>query len=131
MVRKPSRTGTAASAVMDVLLCNSVLKRDWKSAAGISRRAPAIRTRGSSSGPDVPEAAPARMASMAWSSNSSSARSGISALHLGPEILNGPELQLLHRAFAAAQFLGDLTDALLLHEAHMNHAKLGFWKPAH
>src|SRR5258707_104222 len=68
---------------------------------------------------------------MAWSSNSSSARSGMSALHLCPQILDGPKLQLFNGPLAAAQRLGDLPDALLLHEAHMNHAELCFRKPIH
>src|SRR5258705_10798934 len=71
------------------------------------------------------------MASIAWSSNSSSARSGMSALHLSPEILNGPKLQLFDSAFAAVHFLSDLPNTFLLHEAHMDHAKLRFGKPIH
>src|SRR5579862_3779895 len=129
MVRKPSRTGAAGAGVMDALLCNSVFKRDLKSSAGISRSAPAIRTRVSSSRPDVWRAAPASMASMAWLSCSSSARSGMSALHLSPEILDGPKLKLLNGAFTAPEFKSDLTDTLLFHEAHLNHAELRFREP--
>src|SRR5579863_7615885 len=123
--------GAAVAAVMFALLCNSVFKRTWKSSAGISRSALATRTRESSSGAEVSATAPARIASIAWSSNSSSARSGMSALHLSPEVLNGPKLQLFHGALTAVQLLGDLADALLLHEAHMNHAKLRLREPVH
>src|SRR5437870_2496337 len=68
---------------------------------------------------------------MAWSSCSMSARSGMGALHLSPQALNGTELQLLHRALAPPEFLGNLPDAFLLHETHVNHPELRFRKPVH
>src|SRR5580700_2793716 len=55
----------------------------------------------------------------------------MSALHLSPEILDGPELQLLYRALAAAELAGNLADAFLFHEAHVNHSELRFRKPLH
>src|SRR5262245_64225347 len=68
---------------------------------------------------------------MARSSCSMSGRSGMGALHLSPQALNCAELKLLHRALAAAEFLCNFPDALLLHEAHVNHTELRFRKPAH
>src|SRR5579862_3832596 len=60
-----------------------------------------------------------------------SSRSGMSTLHLSPEILDSPELQLLHRTLAAAELARDFPDAFLFHEAHVNHPELRLRKPFH
>src|SRR3982751_621299 len=62
---------------------------------------------------------------------STSVRSGMSTLHLSPETLNRAKLQLFHGALAAAHFAGDLSNALLLHKAHVNHPELRLRKPVH
>ena len=60
-----------------------------------------------------------------------SACSAMGALHLSPQALNCAELKLLHRSLAPPEFLGNLPDAFLLHEAHVNHPELRFRKPVH
>src|ERR1700732_5210741 len=56
-------------------------------------------------------------------------RSGMGALHLSPQVLDGAKLKLLHRALAALELLGYLADALLLHKSHVNHTKLRLREP--
>jgi len=51
--------------------------------------------------------------------------------HAGPQALERAELELLHRAFRAPKFLGDLTNALLLDEALQDHALLILREAAH
>ena len=53
------------------------------------------------------------------------------ALDLSPQALYGAELKLLDSSFAPPKLKGDLTDALLLDEAQLNHAVLRFREPVH
>jgi hypothetical protein len=45
-------------------------------------------------------------------------------IHPGAQILERSPLQLLHRALAAPEGFGDLTDRFLLGETHLDHAAL-------
>src|SRR5215475_11879939 len=72
---------------------------------------------------------PLRADSIARSSCSVRSCSGIGTLHLGAQILDRAKLKLLHRAFAAPEFRGNLPDALLLHKSHLNDSELRLRKP--
>src|SRR5215831_5894108 len=74
-------------------------------------------------------ASPLRADSIARSSCSLRSRSGIRTLHLGAQVLDRAKLKLLHGAFAASEFRGNLPDALLLHKSHVNDAELRLRKP--
>src|SRR5690348_6806969 len=131
IVRNPARRPVMMGddAVTDVLLCSSAFKRFLKSSDGRSSSPAAIAV-----SPSIPPAStppPANRESMAWFSCSTSSRSGMAALHLRLQVLDRPKLKLLHRAFAPLHLLGNLTDALLLHEAQVNHPILGFGEPLH
>src|SRR5436190_14253507 len=120
-------TTTAVAVGMDALLCSSAARRVLKPSSGMYCRVAAISTK-----PAGPSGAmPFSTASMARSSCSMSARSGTGDLHLSAQALDGTELKLLHGSFAAPQFLRNLADAFLLHEAQMNYAELRFRKPVH
>src|SRR3989442_967332 len=122
----------AANSAAADSACSSRLRRVLNRSSGRSRNVPAISIKAESVGSADPVClAPASIPSMAWSSCSMSARSGMGALHLSPKTLNCTELKLLHRALAPPEFLGNLPDAFLLHEAHVNHSELRFRKPVH
>jgi hypothetical protein len=46
------------------------------------------------------------------------------ATHALSQVLQRPKLQLLHSSFGTIERGRDLADALLLDEAHLNHAPL-------
>src|SRR5229473_780842 len=70
------------------------------------------------------------MTSTVWSKRSTRAPS-VTATHPLPQVLQRPQLQLLHGAFRPAEHRRDLTDTLLLHESHLNHLPLHVRKPVH
>ena len=100
--------------------------------SGRSRNAPAISSKAESvTSADPVCSEPASIWSMAWSSCSMSACSAMGALHLSPQALYCAELKLFHRSFAPPELLGDLPDAFLLDEAHVDHPELRFRKAVH
>jgi hypothetical protein len=58
-------------------------------------------------------------------------RSDILATYPRPQVLQTAELQLLDCAFAAAESLGNITNALLFREPHYDHSALVVGKFAH
>src|SRR5580692_9717090 len=106
MVRNPAVATVAVGKA--ALLCNSALRRILKLSAGKLRKRPAIPASGANSGSPPAVGVPVSIDSMARSSCSASERSGMGALHLSPQVLDGAELKLLHRALAARQFPGNL-----------------------
>src|SRR5262245_21608232 len=104
--------------------------------SGKSRNLTAISIKAESVGPPaaLPSAEvlePESIASIAWSSCSMSGRSAMRVLHLSAQVLDCAELKLLNGTLAAPEFDGNLANALLFHEAHVNHSELGFRQPGH
>src|SRR5438552_5456525 len=120
-------------AVMLVLL--SIWARRWarKDSSGSSRSASASSARPASSG-SVGGLTGWRPAWMAVTSSSarSAAERAVSSLiaitHPFSQRLEGPELQLLDRAFAPAHQRCDLGDGAVLAEAHGQHPALVDWQ---
>src|SRR5207253_1649353 len=108
-------TTTAVAVGMDALLCSSAARRVLKPSSGMYCSVAAISIK--PAGPSGSGAMPFSRASINWSSCSMSARSGMGDLHLSAQALDGTELKLLHGSLGPPEFLSDLTNALLLHEA--------------
>src|SRR5215467_3769167 len=127
-VRNPAAVDV--DIVIAALLSNSFFKAALKFSSGRWQRLLTIPAKLFSSGSaPMASASPLRADSIARSSCSVRSRSGIRTLHLGAQVLDRAELKLLHRAFAASEFRGNLSDALLLHKSHLNDAELGLRKP--
>src|SRR5215510_14883187 len=60
-----------------------------------------------------------------------SGRSAMDSLQLSPQVLKGSKLKLFDGALTPVKGPGNLPDALLLHEAQANHARLRIRKPVH
>src|SRR5262245_45801624 len=118
---------------MAALLASSLPRRGLNAGWGSSRRSSAMRSSSVSSGSGAGKGArgSARIASSAWSSRSFRPRLLMDVPHAGPQALEGPELQLLHGAFALAELLADLAKALLLDESPDDDAPLVPGKTAH
>src|SRR5437762_4159893 len=110
---------TAARGSIVVLILvppfSSALKRALNDGRGSARSTRAIDRKGATSRATC-ASVPSNNASIASSSRSTSSRSGIGALHPRAEVLQRPELQLLHRAFRFVQTRGNLADASLFDE---------------
>ena len=55
----------------------------------------------------------------------------MATLHLGAQSLESPELELLHRAFAAAELLRYFANAFFVNEAPEDHLSLVGWELIH
>src|SRR5215469_3892713 len=127
-VRNPAAVDV--DVVIVALLNNSFFKAALKFSSGRWQRRITIPATFSSSGSaSMARASPLKADSIARSSCSVRSRSGIRTLHLGAQVLDRAKLKLLHRAFAASEFRGNLSDALLLHKSHLNDAELRLRKP--
>src|SRR5690242_7318683 len=122
----------AVDVAIVALLCNSSFNLVLKLSAGKSRTSPAIPASASNSGSPPPAGdSPASRDSIAPSNRSNSSCSGMAGLHLRAQVLEGAQLKLFHRSFAAPQGVGNLPYALLLHKPHVNHAELRLREPLH
>src|SRR4051812_40720917 len=127
-VRNPAAVDV--EIIIAALLNKSFFKAALKFSSGRWQRLFTIPAKLFSSGSaPMPSASPLRANSIAPSSCSVRSRSGIGTLHLGTQVLDRAKLKLFYRAFAAAEFRGNLADALLLHKSHLNDAELRFRKP--
>src|SRR5579864_3337984 len=111
---------------MDKLPSNSDFRRSLNSSRGRSRRAAARLTRGASSASAEGSSESGRESSACTASSScwNRERLGMGPPHLTPQALQGAKLQLLDGAFAAAQLVGDLANAFLLHKAQNHYPPL-------
>src|SRR5437762_6800909 len=118
---------TAARGSIVVLILvppfSSALKRALNDGRGSARSTRAIDRKGATSR-EAGASVPSNIASIASFSRSTSSRSGIGALHPRAEVLQRPELQLLHRALGLVQTPRDLADASLFDESLDDDAAL-------
>src|ERR1051326_1563260 len=127
-VRNP--TAVDVDVVIAALLSNSFFKDSRKFSSGRWQRTSTIPAMFPNCGSPMASASLLRAESIARVSCSVRSRSGIGTLHLSAQVLDRAKLKLLHRAFASAQFRGNLPDTLLLHKSHLNDAELRLRQPA-
>src|SRR5262249_14363442 len=125
-VRNAARVST--SAFMATLLRSCVFNRTLNSSEGSVRSMSATAASGAMSSID-PAGAPVSSESIARSSRSTSSRSSIGGLQLSPQVLDGSQLKLFHRALAPSQHPGNLADALLLDEPQPDDLGLCLGQP--